>query len=192
MSLSTLQAELASAKTEYEAKELEIRNLFSEKNTQERRLQTLVAQVAAKRKELSNALSQSSAETLTSELQSLESQYQACQTLINNISNYLTVKAGLDKKNASELVERAPKNLLNFIYNSIKSELKVLTDEQVELMKDFVVIEKLIRSELSDSVRQSYFLGCVFDELYGQLKGSDFTSHKEKMLKKYDAESSIG
>ncbi|HGI9201655.1 TPA: glyoxalase, partial [Vibrio cholerae] len=27
---------------------------------------------------------------------------------------------------------------------------------------------------------------------YGQLKGSDFTSHKEKMLKKYDAESSIG
>ncbi|EGR2505746.1 glyoxalase, partial [Vibrio cholerae] len=107
MSLSTLQAELASAKTEYEAKELEIRNLFSEKNTQERRLQTLVAQVAAKRKELSNALSQSSAETLTSELQSLESQYQACQTLINNISNYLTVKAGLDKKNASELVERA-------------------------------------------------------------------------------------
>ncbi len=31
MSLSTLQAELASAKTEYEAKELEIRNLFSEK-----------------------------------------------------------------------------------------------------------------------------------------------------------------
>ncbi|OWO73019.1 glyoxalase, partial [Vibrio cholerae] len=34
--------------------------------------------------------------------------------------------------------------------------------------------------------------GCVFDELYGQLKGSDFTSHKEKMLKKYDAESSIG
>ncbi|MCO4751797.1 glyoxalase, partial [Vibrio cholerae O1 biovar El Tor] len=150
MSLSTLQAELASAKTEYEAKELEIRNLFSEKNTQERRLQTLVAQVAAKRKELSNALSQSSAETLTSELQSLESQYQACQTLINNISNYLTVKAGLDKKNASELVERAQKNLLNFIYNSIKSELKVLTDEQVELMKDFVVIEKLIRSELSD------------------------------------------
>ncbi|HGI9201461.1 TPA: glyoxalase, partial [Vibrio cholerae] len=141
MSLSTLQAELASAKTEYEAKELEIRNLFSEKNTQERRLQTLVAQVAAKRKELSNALSQSSAETLTSELQSLESQYQACQTLINNISNYLTVKAGLDKKNASELVERAQKNLLNFIYNSIKSELKVLTDEQVELMKDFVVIE---------------------------------------------------
>ncbi|HFF2968197.1 TPA: glyoxalase, partial [Vibrio cholerae] len=124
MSLSTLQAELASAKTEYEAKELEIRNLFSEKNTQERRLQTLVAQVAAKRKELSNALSQSSAETLTSELQSLESQYQACQTLINNISNYLTVKAGLDKKNASELVERAQKNLLNFIYNSIKSELK--------------------------------------------------------------------
>ncbi|HBC2275158.1 TPA: glyoxalase, partial [Vibrio cholerae] len=116
MSLSTLQAELASAKTEYEAKELEIRNLFSEKNTQERRLQTLVAQVAAKRKELSNALSQSSAETLTSELQSLESQYQACQTLINNISNYLTVKAGLDKKNASELVERAQKNLLNFIY----------------------------------------------------------------------------
>ncbi|CSB18911.1 transcriptional regulator [Vibrio cholerae] len=110
----------------------------------------------------------------------------------NNISNYLTVKAGLDKKNASELVERAQKNLLNFIYNSIKSELKVLTDEQVELMKDFVVIEKLIRSELSDSVRQSYFLGCVFDELYGQLKGSDFTSHKEKMLKKYDAESSIG
>lgn len=109
MSLSTLQAELASAKTEYEAKELEIRNLFSEKNTQERRLQTLVAQVAAKRKELSNALSQSSAETLTSELQSLESQYQACQTLINNISNYLTVKAGLDKKNASELVERAQK-----------------------------------------------------------------------------------
>lgn len=88
----------------------------------------------------------------------MESQYQACQTLINNISNYLTVKAGLDKKNASELVERAQKNLLNFIYNSIKSELKVLTDEQVELMKDFVVIEKLIRSELSDSVRQSYFL----------------------------------
>lgn len=33
MSLSTLQAELASAKTEYEAKELEIRNLFSEKKT---------------------------------------------------------------------------------------------------------------------------------------------------------------
>ncbi len=108
MSLSTLQAELASAKTEYEAKELEIRNLFSEKHSR-RRLQTLVAQVAAKRKELSNALSQSSAETLTSELQSLESQYQACQTLINNISNYLTVKAGLDKKNASELVERAQK-----------------------------------------------------------------------------------
>ncbi len=59
-------------------------------------------------------------------------------------------------------MERAQKNLLNFIYNSIKSELKVLTDEQVELMKDFVVIEKLIRSELSDSVRQSYFLVMTF------------------------------
>ncbi|ENM3928665.1 glyoxalase [Vibrio cholerae] len=192
MSLSTLQAELASAKTEYEAKELEIRNLVYEKNTQVRRLETLVAQVAAKRKELSNALSQSSAETLTSELQSLESQHQACQTLINNISNYLTVKAGLDRKNASELVERAQKNLLKFIYSSIKSELRVLTDEQVELMKDFVVIDKMIRSELADGARQSYFLGSVFDELYGQLKGSDFTSHQGKMLKKYDAESSIG
>lgn len=187
MSLIDLKSALASAKSAYQTLEQDIRNYGQEKLTQEARLRTLKVKVAAKQKELGQALTQESSESLTVELNELKSQQQACETLIQNISNYLKDKASNDKTKASRLVEGAQKNLLLFVHQEIKTQLDILTDEQKELLKDFVVINKMISGDLPDSTRSTYHLGCAFDSIYGELKGNAFTEHQSQMLKKYTA-----
>ncbi|UQV24780.1 glyoxalase [Vibrio sp. J383] len=185
MSLQELKTALQEAKNAYTAKESEIKGHIDEKRTQESRLKTLGSQLHSKQTELRNALSQSSAETLTTELNALESQKQACETLINNISNYLKGQANNEKTQASERIESAEKALLLFVYKDIKSQLNILSDEQKELLKDFVVISTTLSSSLPGSPRPSYYLGSAFDALYGQLKGPEFRAHQAKMLAKY-------
>ncbi|WP_285347017.1 hypothetical protein [Vibrio parahaemolyticus] len=92
MSLTELQTALADAKTAYQEKDQEIKGYIAEKSTQETRLKTLESQVTAKQQELRVAMSQATAEALTTELNTLKSQKQACETLVTNISNYLKVK----------------------------------------------------------------------------------------------------
>ncbi|EJG1819092.1 glyoxalase [Vibrio parahaemolyticus] len=185
MSLLELKTAVQTAKAAYTAKEQEIRNYVNEKHTQESRLKTLTSQVTAKRTELRNALSQSSAETLTTELHNLESQKSACETLISNITNYLSSKARNEKDQAAQLIKSAETDLLLFVYQDILSQLNVLSDEQKALLKDFVVIGRMLSESLPGQPRPSYYLGYAFDVLYGELRGEAFSEHKDQMLAKY-------
>lgn len=185
MSLTELQTALTNAKTASQEKDVEIQGYVAEKNAQETRLKTLESQVTDKQKQLRTAMSQEAAETLTAELDALKSQKQACATLIHNITNYLQSSARTEKSLASDLIITSQNNLLLFVYEDIKDQLKVLTNEQIELLKDFVVISRLLSAHLPDSERKTYHLGCAFDVLYGELKGADFTVHQEQMMTKY-------
>ncbi len=185
MTLTELQTALSDAKTAYQVKDQEIKGYIAEKSTQEARLKTLDSQVTTKQQELRTAMSQTTAEALTTELNTLKSQKQACETLVTNISNYLKVKARSEKEQAQSRIQSAEKNLLLFVYEDIKNQLNVLTSEQVELLKDFVVIGRQISSSLPDSVRNTYYLGCAFDVIHGELKGTDYSAHLEQVMTKY-------
>ncbi|ELB2073749.1 glyoxalase [Vibrio parahaemolyticus] len=185
MTLMELQTALSDAKTAYQEKDQEIKGYIAEKSTQEARLKTLESQVTAKQQELRAAMSQTTAEALTTELNTLKSQKQACETLVTNISNYLKVKARSEKEQASNLIQSAEKDLLLFVYDDVKSQLNVLTSEQIELLKDFVVIGRQISSNLPDNVRKTFYLGCAFDVIHGELKGADYTAHFEQVMTKY-------
>ncbi|MGO2233500.1 MAG: hypothetical protein ACTH5B_05455 [Marinomonas sp.] len=186
MSLSELQAAVQDAQAAYQAKEQEISGYHDEKYTQTIRLKNLDSQVAAKKKALKSALTQSSAETLTTEFNALKEQHQACGTLVSNIESYLKNQANNEKIEASQAVDKAKMALMKFVYEDIKSQLDVMSPEQKELMKDFVVISKIITPTLDPgSVRSSYHLGLIFDVLYGELKGPEFNTHSSQMMAKY-------
>ncbi|EMF7446839.1 glyoxalase [Vibrio parahaemolyticus] len=185
MPLTELQTALADAKTAYQEKDQEIKGYIAEKSTQETRLKALETQITAKQQELRAAMSQATAEALTTELNTLKSQKQACETLVTNISNYLKVKARSEKEQAQGRIQSAEKNLLLFVYQDIQSQLNVLSDEHKALLKDFVVIGRMLSESLPGQPRPSYYLGYAFDVLYGELRGEAFSEHKEQMLAKY-------
>ncbi|MBL4279719.1 glyoxalase [Vibrio fluvialis] len=187
MALVELKAALASAISDHQTLEQNIKSYAQEKQTQESRLRTLIAQVSAKQTELNNALTQESSEALTVELNNLHSQKQACETLIRNITNYMKDKSHSEKTKASYRVQDAQKALLLFVYEDIKTQLDVLTDEQKELLKDFVVIDKMVADSMTSGRRSSYYLGSAFDAIYGELRGEAFTAHQTLMLEKYTA-----
>ncbi|EAQ65848.1 hypothetical protein MED121_01515 [Marinomonas sp. MED121] len=185
MSLSALQTAIQNAQIAYQEKEKEIQSYQDEKITQSIRLKKLGTQVTYKEKELKGALTQPAAETLTAECNALKEQYQACETLISNIENYLKNKANNDKVAASEVVKRAEQDLLKFVHKGIKSQLSTLAAEQEMLMRDYVVISEMISGSFPPGTRRSRYLGLVFDDLYGSLAGASFKEHQEKMMTKY-------
>lgn len=185
MSLIDLQMAVQTAKENHHAKEVEIRSYREEKQAQTARLKTLRSQLSSKQTELRSALTQSAAESLTTEVNKLKEQYQACETLISNIEGYLKIKANDELIKASKEVDAATNALFHFVYRDIKSNLDVMSDAQKDLMKDFVVISQMLSSSLPNKKHFSYYLGHVFDDLYGDIRGDDFTNHKAQMLEKY-------
>lgn len=185
MSLSELQTAVQDAQAAYQAKEQEISGYHDEKYTQTIRLKSLDSQVAAKNKALKSALTQSSAETLTTEFNALKEQKQACETLVSNIESYLKHQANGERSAASGAVDKAKQALLAFVHGDIKSQLSILTEEQEELMKDFVVISQMISGSFAPGTHRSRYLGLVFDEIHGELAGALFTEHQEQMMAKY-------
>ncbi|WP_413112133.1 hypothetical protein [Thaumasiovibrio sp. DFM-14] len=106
---------------------------------------------------------------------------EACQTLISNLEQYTR---GDESYKFRDQIKDVTNEILHLKYDEILEVLS-LSDDELTLLKDFVVVSHAIRDSRD---WWGFNLGAAFTQLYGELREGDLVAHRETLYESLDIE----
>ncbi|SHO55020.1 hypothetical protein [Vibrio quintilis] len=145
----------------------------------ESKLALLKGDVLSRETEINSLFEPSDVETAKTELLKATESVKSCEKAIENLQNFLKITSVSISSNISGQISELKKEIFDAKNDELLEQLS-LTDEQISLLKEFVVINQL--APRRDSY--GYYIGSAFGARYGELRGDEWKSVKNGLLEK--------
>ncbi len=180
---ATLQQELVDKQAERKSLQLDIADKKSALGKAKSRLAQLENEQKEKQIARDKALDQDALDIANTALVEHKQNIDSCITLVKNLTQYISNDSRYQTNQLLDDIKQIKRQLLvnhfDYLLNYFKAKC---TDKDLELMKDFVVVNVLLEgSEYTTPL--GYNIGNVFTKVHGQLMERDFSHHRDTMIK---------